>query len=485
MIHAVERAIIGAPGGEAPGGEAPGGEAPGGEAPGGKQQELPGARPGARPVDTPSARASLADDPRPGAGLTVLLTDDSESNRNVVRVYLRQTRWRIVQAVNGAEALRCFEAEPFDIVLMDVRMPDIDGLTVTRRMREIERRLGRRRTPIVALSALANEELREAAREAGCDAHLEKPLSRLDLLALITKLTGGGISPPAEPVQDAPGASPPGEPASLGDRLPVYIAARLQDVADLSRLIRTGDLGTIREIGHKIRGTGTSYGFARITELGKIIEEESRDGNRGAVALAVESLERLLAAIGERPFPARRAPPGGRPDALPRDLSPAVSEDDFILCARTYDVDPANRLHGQGRRFFAEAFAALSTLRADGVGPGRVDRIQAVFAHMFTPGVAYLGCLVPAIAYERAIQEGQEFVEGPLVIGIHNFHYAAGHADWSGELGALKFPLRPPPENMQVWSGREESGFAAVYGQDLRGFARSMDLVARAPTVSP
>lgn len=147
----------------------------------------------------------------------------------------------------------------------------------------------------------------------------------------------------------------------------------------------------------------------------------------------------------------------------------------YLLAGKTYDVDPSNRRWKDGRRFFADAFHSISAIRADGLHPGRVDRIQAVIANFFTPGIGFIACLVSARDYLRALWDDQDAIEGPLVIGIHDFHYGAGNADWSGELGRCRLPWPEPSEPVCVWRGDEEKGFAAVYGQDLVAFAASME----------
>jgi hypothetical protein len=148
----------------------------------------------------------------------------------------------------------------------------------------------------------------------------------------------------------------------------------------------------------------------------------------------------------------------------------------YLLVGLTYDVDPSNRRWGDGRRFFSDAFHAISAVRADGISAGRVDRIQAVLGNVFTPGKGFIACLVTARLYLRALWEEKEILEGPLVIGIHNFHYGAGNADWSGGLGSFNLSRRAPPHPVRVWRGDEEKGFEAVYGQGLAGFAAGMGL---------
>jgi len=91
---------------------------------------------------------------------------------------------------DGAQAIAAFESGTFDVVLMDMQMPVMDGLTGARAIRAVEAaRPGVPRTPILMLSANAMAEHRDAAREAGADLHLAKPVSASDLLAALAMLT--------------------------------------------------------------------------------------------------------------------------------------------------------------------------------------------------------------------------------------------------------------------------------------------------------
>ncbi len=120
-------------------------------------------------------------------GLRVLVAEDNRTNMMIVRKMLQDAVNTVAEAVNGAEALTLYHAHPPDLVLMDVSMPVKDGLQATRDIRALEAKLGWPRCPIVALTANAFGEDREACRLAGFDGFLVKPLSRADLLAEIDR----------------------------------------------------------------------------------------------------------------------------------------------------------------------------------------------------------------------------------------------------------------------------------------------------------
>ncbi len=123
-----------------------------------------------------------------GLGLKVLLADDHAANRKVVEVLLAPLDVEIVSVMDGEMAVAAFTVDHFDLVLMDMQMPVMDGLTATRRLREIERRDGRVHTPIVMLTANAMAEHVEASLAAGADAHLTKPLTVQSLMNSINSV---------------------------------------------------------------------------------------------------------------------------------------------------------------------------------------------------------------------------------------------------------------------------------------------------------
>lgn len=143
----------------------------------------------------PSIRAASPDDRvRP---LRILLADDSADNRYIVAAYLKDTPHLIDQAGDGAEAVTRFAENAYDLVLMDVQMPVMDGHQAAAAMRACERRQGRAHTPIIALTADVMSESIERSFTAGCDEHVTKPVRKAALLAAIDRLTGA--SPEAHP----------------------------------------------------------------------------------------------------------------------------------------------------------------------------------------------------------------------------------------------------------------------------------------------
>ena len=139
----------------------------------------------ARAVPTPDAAVPQAR-ARP---LRVLLAEDHPVNQRVVQLILATQGAEIVTVLDGAQALSAFETGRFDVVLMDMQMPVMDGLTATRGIRAVEAmRPDQPRTPVIMLSANAMAEHRDEALASGADLHVPKPITAEALLAGIDSL---------------------------------------------------------------------------------------------------------------------------------------------------------------------------------------------------------------------------------------------------------------------------------------------------------
>ena len=119
--------------------------------------------------------------------LRILLVEDLEDNRDVIALFLKDKPYTIEMAEQGLEAVEKFKASRYDLVLMDIQMPQMDGYAATAAIRQWEQEQHRAPTPIVALTANAFQEELDKSLAAGCDAHLTKPIKKQPLLEAICR----------------------------------------------------------------------------------------------------------------------------------------------------------------------------------------------------------------------------------------------------------------------------------------------------------
>jgi len=201
----------------------------------------------------------------------VLLAEDSIESQHVMRLYLSKSPYRLDCADSGTSVVDTFKSGRYDLVLMDLHMPDIDGCEATRRIRAWETEQDRPRTPIVALTADGFAESRQRSAEAGCDDFLTKPVKMDTVLSAIRRF-----------VTETKPVSPPGRmkpdqaellDAELNRMRPKFLQNRRLDIRELQRALETGNFDQIRLIGHRIKGLAGTYGLHGIGAIGGILEE--------------------------------------------------------------------------------------------------------------------------------------------------------------------------------------------------------------------
>jgi CheY-like chemotaxis protein len=116
---------------------------------------------------------------------TILVVDDFDDTRLLLRTWLERRGFRVVEAANGLQAIKQAESESPDLIIMDVQMPQLDGLSATRRIRGLK---AMRSVPIVAVSAYGAEQFRDQALAAGCDEYVSTPFEPATLEGIIRSL---------------------------------------------------------------------------------------------------------------------------------------------------------------------------------------------------------------------------------------------------------------------------------------------------------
>ncbi|WP_186645445.1 response regulator [Fluviispira vulneris] len=121
---------------------------------------------------------------------TILIVDDNEENRLLMSIYLKKSIYKYEFAQNGEIAFEKIKIKKYDLILMDVQMPIMDGLIATRTIRKWEIEEKRTAIPIIALTANDLQERGGETLKAGCNAHITKPIKKNDFLSEIKKYLG-------------------------------------------------------------------------------------------------------------------------------------------------------------------------------------------------------------------------------------------------------------------------------------------------------
>jgi CheY-like chemotaxis protein len=117
----------------------------------------------------------------------ILLVEDNEDNKNLILAYLRKTPHKIDTAENGKIAVEKFKSGSYDLVLMDIEMPVMDGYAATKEIRKWEKYKSMETTPVIALTAHAMKEHEQKSIDAGCNGHVIKPIKKARLMETINK----------------------------------------------------------------------------------------------------------------------------------------------------------------------------------------------------------------------------------------------------------------------------------------------------------
>jgi len=232
--------------------------------------------------------------------LAILLVEDSPDNRLLINFYLKNTTYHITEAENGKLAVEAFRNNQgcFDLILMDIQMPVMDGYAATRKIRQMERQMNWQLSAITALTASVMDESIYKSYEAGCDAHLKKPIKKNTLLKAIyqhTKdrpLKKGWDSQSARDFERAIATE-------LADLIPTYLENRMTDLQTLEEAMQKEDYDIIRHLGHRMKGSGAGYGFSTITELGAALEQAAKNHQMEQLKSTMTRLSGYLKRLAE------------------------------------------------------------------------------------------------------------------------------------------------------------------------------------------
>lgn len=224
----------------------------------------------------------------------ILLVEDSPTNALIAETLLERKGARVDQAANGVQALAAVQQRPYDLVLMDVSMPEMDGIEATRRIRALGGPAAR--LPILGMSAHALAGDAEACRAAGMDGYLSKPLERGAFLAAVAAALPPRPAPVPEPLVDARqlGEIRDGmEPEIYREIVQIFVAEMEQRLDRMARAATDGEGQTVRRQAHAIKGAAANLGALPLSAAAASLERDPGDDDPVAARQRIAALDDL------------------------------------------------------------------------------------------------------------------------------------------------------------------------------------------------
>jgi len=222
----------------------------------------------------------------PGSVPQLLLVDDDASSRVLLVQVLSSWGYDVTEASSGAEALRRLREHDFDALLTDLEMPVITGFVLVRQIRAREETLRTRRTPVMAISGHATLAVRRECLRIGFDGVLSKPFDWDVARELLRDLVGTGRDPGSQRPLDVS--------SEVRSLLPSFFAARQDDYSKMVFALRKQEFDEIDRLGHRLKGSGGSFGFPELSTIGEMLEVAARAGDAGSCAEALGALGATL-----------------------------------------------------------------------------------------------------------------------------------------------------------------------------------------------
>ncbi len=230
--------------------------------------------------------------------LRVLLAEDNFVNQRLILAVLEKLGHRVVAVVNGAAALRAMQQETFDLVLMDVQMPEMNGLEATRAIRAGERETGGH-VPIVAMTAHAMKGAREDCLRAGMDEYLSKPIQVSELVRIMDSLTAGKVAVEAVARPGAFDPRPLRQRLNEDDDLVRELIVLFQEdcprrLEEIRAAVEASDAASVERTTHLLKGSVSNFAASEVVRAAQHLEDMGREGNLREAHDAYRTLEGSL-----------------------------------------------------------------------------------------------------------------------------------------------------------------------------------------------
>ena len=258
-----------------------------------------------------SASSGLADSAEPptaplAEGRRVLIVEDEPVSRTTLTLTLKKRGLEVIETASGRESIELLGREEVDLVLMDVQMPEMDGLEATRLIRDGSSAVRQHEVPIVAVTANAFPESRQACFEAGMDDFLTKPVRPRELGRVLT--TYLGVRKPVPDADADEGDSTVfdpsvllgnlgGEPAYAREVLDLWLGDAPKRIEALAQAAAAGDAAEVQAAAHTLKGGAANVGAERFRQLAERIDFAAREADLGPAHELLDQLRPELEAV--------------------------------------------------------------------------------------------------------------------------------------------------------------------------------------------
>src|ERR1035441_4562060 len=216
-----------------------------------------------------------------GQKTRILVADDNTTNQLVALAMLKRIGHCGDVVANGLEAIRALTQIPYDVVLMDVQMPEMDGLEATRRIRDPKTGVQNSRVPIIAMTAHAMKGDQDKCLAAGMDDYIAKPVQFDELVSVLQRWLERAKAPPARKIKDSAPSSPEpdvfdwlaclnrlgGDEALMRRIIQVFLGDAERQIDNLTKALAVADSSLVGRLAHKLNGASGSIGATALREL--------------------------------------------------------------------------------------------------------------------------------------------------------------------------------------------------------------------------
>ena len=261
-------------------------------------------------LSAPPEAPALGEGPR--RKFRILLAEDNITNQRLALVLLEKMGYRADAVANGREALHSLCQIPYDLVLMDCQMPEMDGYEAARAIRDPQSKVLARGLPIIALTACAMQGDREVCLQAGMNDYLTKPMRPKELAEVLERWLGTSSSA-SEPASEAPAPADPissgvfdesvllaslmGDSSMAGGICESFIREATRQITGLQEAVNTGDAVGVAQRAHSLKGSSANLGAPLLRATAAELERLAREGQMAQAGLLLSELRERFAQV--------------------------------------------------------------------------------------------------------------------------------------------------------------------------------------------